>query len=351
MGHGILGKRIILRGEPGWHSIGRVFSLEDFVTIPEAINEVAGDIEIVKIPLQYEVDGNMVESGWSAIVRKPTHDDGEYINFGAASNSWNFSTYQEYGKALSGLSDRYPVETCGVLHRGARLFIALRSEDFAVLGKDEIKNYYVIDLSTRPGQANRVVYTPVRTVCANTLSLGIRRSSINVSIPHVKSADDLLLYAAQVISEVAKAKDDVKEVFDLMASTRLFGTSAFNSILNAAFPRPAKPLKLRLLEKIPVNQLAELGEDDELLQRVNSFEEEYARRCERVNQIRDAVWERYDIFNQDHPEFSETVWAAYQACTEVSDWREGRGGIGESVLFGARSKEKIRAFQACREFI
>jgi hypothetical protein len=40
-----------------------------------------------------------------------------------------------------------------------------------------------------------------------------------------------------------------------------------------------------------------------------------------------------------------TVWAAYNAVTEVSDWREGRNA-DESALFGSRAQEKSRAFNA-----
>ena len=35
--------------------------------------------------------------------------------------------------------------------------------------------------------------------------------------------------------------------------------------------------------------------------------------------------------------------------TETSDWREGRGSVAESVLFGPRSQEKVRAFKAALE--
>ena len=40
-----------------------------------------------------------------------------------------------------------------------------------------------------------------------------------------------------------------------------------------------------------------------------------------------------------------TAWAAYNAVTEVADWREGRGADA-SALFGGRAKEKSRAYEA-----
>jgi hypothetical protein len=64
--------------------------------------------------------------------------------------------------------------------------------------------------------------------------------------------------------------------------------------------------------------------------------------------LREAAKERFEAF--DPPRLRGTVWAAYNAVTEVADWREGRNA-DESALFGGRAKEKSRAYAAAMELI
>jgi len=53
--------------------------------------------------------------------------------------------------------------------------------------------------------------------------------------------------------------------------------------------------------------------------------------------------QQFEAFDPAH--LRGSVWAAYNAVTEVSDWRESFGSdVGASVLFGNRAKEKQRAY-------
>lgn len=63
--------------------------------------------------------------------------------------------------------------------------------------------------------------------------------------------------------------------------------------------------------------------------------------CYRANRLRLAGVERFEAFDPDN--LRGTVWAAYNAATEVSDWREGRGAEVASV-WGGRAREKASAF-------
>ena len=59
------------------------------------------------------------------------------------------------------------------------------------------------------------------------------------------------------------------------------------------------------------------------------------------------AYERYDIFNQEHPRVSETPWAIWQAVVETEDYRRGkeanRGRLTAS-LYGTRATTKQKAF-------
>jgi hypothetical protein len=72
--------------------------------------------------------------------------------------------------------------------------------------------------------------------------------------------------------------------------------------------------------------------------------------CARVDGYRATALALIARFNDEHTRHARTVWAAYNGCVELSDWRNGRGAAA-SVLFGPRAEEKARAYSAAIESI
>ena len=344
--HDIFGTRFYSRQKAAWHNLGETFALDADVSVTDAVSRTAVGIEVEAAPLHYVLDGEPHPTDQRAIVRRPTADDPEHRLFGVASENWTVAQYLDYAKALDPLSDTFPVETCGVLRGGETLFLSLRGDSFAVQSVDEVENYFVCVLSQVPGKGHRVLFTPRRVVCQNTLTLGIRQAQVNLRVPHTGDPTGTVAFAAQLVAEMTRATEKVEAYFEAMAKTAV-DSEGVETILRSAFPEPPMPAKVRLFQSLSAQQLAVMkgGHLNQAIMDAEGAMESWVVATDRVRQIRDGARVLYAKFNSEHPHLARTVWAAYNACTETSDWREGRGNVDHSAVFGPRSQEKVRAFK------
>lgn len=348
--HEIFGSRFYSRQKAAWHKLGETFDLDEKVSVVDAVSKTALGVEIDAAPLSYVYQGTAYETDQRVIIRKPTPEDPEPRVFGFATEQWTVAQYLDYARALDPLSETFPVETCGVLKSGETLFLALRGETFAVRDVDEIQNYFVAVINQVPGKGHRILFTPRRVVCANTLNLGIKQATINLQIPHTGDPTAMVGFAAQLVTEMTRATDKIAAYFEAMSRAKV-GDEGLERILKAAYPEPPVPAKVRLFQNLSPQQIAVM-KNSKLSQAIMDAEramESWIVASDRVLKIRDGAKVLYGKFNDEHPQFAGTVWAAYNACTETSDWREGRGSVDYSAIFGPRAQEKVRAFKAALE--
>ena len=348
--HEIFGERFYSRQKAAWHHLGETFDLGEKISVVDAVSKTAVGIEIDTVPLTYVYEGTTHETDQRAIIRKPTAEDPEPCVFGFASENWHVAQYLDYARALDPLSETFPIETCGVLKGGETLFLSLRGDSFAVRDVDEIENYFVAVLNQVPGKGHRILFTPRRVVCSNTLSLGIRQATINLQIPHTGDPTAMVGFAAQLVTEMTRATDKVAGYFEAMSKTKI-DEEGLEKLLRAAFPEPAVPSKVRLFQNLSPQQISVM-KNSRLNQTIMDAEramESWVQASDRVLKVREGAKVLYEKFNDEHPPLAGTVWAAYNASTETSDWREGRGSVDYSTLFGPRAQEKVRAFKAAVE--
>lgn len=350
MAHLIMGQRFIARSKPAWHNIAkRIFAEDEVLTAREAMAEVASDINVRSVPLVYTLDGRVVETKSRMLVRMPTADDLRTHELGIATDSWVASSYVELAESLNDLGKAYRVETAGLLQDGGLAFLCFRGEDYAVKG-DEMRTYFTANFSLTPGVGHRIFHSPVRTVCWNTNTQGEREATINLSIPHSADAKLRIQLASKLVGQFHEMKDKAQGIFTAFAERQVTQQDV-DSIIYAAFALPELPAKLRLLKQT----LSQTESDafkaaltGTLLADLVKEEERWEKQCENVQALRTAAQESFERFNPAH--LRGTAWAAYNAVTEVADWREGRNA-DESALVGGRAKEKGRAYMAAAALV
>lgn len=352
MSHEIFGERFVSRARPAWHSLGRVFDLNDPITAREAIDEIGGDVIIRKIPFTLEIGDAKVATGKSAIVRMPNKLNPDHEVFGTVSgNRYDVVQYTELGEALDPVSQAYPLETAGILKGGRFMFVGLRAGSFDVKGIDSerVDNYVVVLMSQEPGTSHRLIHTPVRVVCKNTLVYSQERAAINLPIPHTKNSADILAFGAELVANLDRKIHQTKIMYDAMASVPL-GDAGLDAILAAAFPEPSKPKNVRFFEDQGID-LATLADRDDkaLYEKIKTAHDAWAYKVARNAKRREGAAWAYEMICDEHPAIAGTVYAGYQAVTETSDWRDGRGEIAYSTILGSRADEKVRAFNAASE--
>lgn len=341
------------RKAPGWHGLGEVFDEFAKVSASEAVRKVTKGVEIVSRPVYAmidEQDGIKLNLAQKAIIRKPTDDDPQYRVFGVVGADWSQIDYVSLAERLDPLSREYKVETAGLLKEGGLCFLSLRGPDFDVSG-DQMNDYYIVNLSNLPGVSHRAFSSKVRVVCNNTNTMAISQASIDLAIPHTANAEARLAFATELIAKFRTVTAKSKEIFERFASVQITEAN-LHLLLEAAWPEPSMPNEVKMLHNAA-------GTADENLVRaafgdridtVMKLKDNWHRDVRRAHAIRKVGVERFEAF--DPARLRGSVWAAYNAVTEVSDWRESFGSdVGVSILFGNRAKEKQRAYAHAMELI
>lgn len=348
MAHEIFGARFLSRGVSAWHNLGRVFDADTRTSLADAVSEVSTGIEHGTTPLFYEVDGARHDAGLRAVVRRPTAEDAETRVLGTVGRDYELRQFGDYAQALNPLSDEYPVETAGILRKGDQLFFALRAETTGVKGRrgpaDEVSNYFVGLVNQRPGNAHSILHTPVRVVCANTLSMALGNNSVRVKIDHRAGAVDEMAAAASVVAAMKAGAEAGQAALTALARTAAT-PEQMDRVIRAAFPTPQRPRLLRLLGALTPEQVETMKGGTVAADKIDAARAAYEKTEAEAVAVRAAARERLDVFQQEFPHFAGTAWAVYNACTETADWRKGASAAGS--LFGDGAREKRRAFAAC----
>ena len=90
------------------------------------------------------------------------------------------------------------METAGSLKNGGEIWgLAKISEDFELVGEDQIKGYLLINQPHIVGRSMIIKLTPIRVVCNNTLTFALGSAGASFRIPHVKACGDEAIRAAE----------------------------------------------------------------------------------------------------------------------------------------------------------
>ena len=344
MSHKIMGQRVLSRSKPMWHGLGTIMPADENITASEAMARTAGDLEVKTVPVSCEIDGVQTPiSNHQAVVRMPTADTPKAEVFGIVGKDWKAESYVDLARGLDKLSEKYKVETAGVLENGKLAFLSMRGEDWDVVG-DEMQSYFIANLSLKPRTGHRIIHSPVRVVCWNTNTAAKDQASISLSIPHNADAKQQLGIAGTLIEKFHQAQAKTKETCEAFAK-RTVTVEEADRIFKAAFPDPTMPRKIQQLRDAVGGDEAftvfTKNLDPNAMAEIATAQARFEQLMEKRIALREEARTRYTGFSPSH--LGGTAWAAYNAVTEVADWREGKAP-GMSTVWGPRAGEKSRAF-------
>lgn len=269
-----------------WHGLG--------ISSAEPINAVTaysavGTYDVSKQPLLADMgDGTQIPTDYSIIVRQPTTDDPiirvfgapvfkdyELIDAGEAAHIWDRAMGNVGGKLAA------PTETFGVLGKGEEVFITTKSKTLSIKG-DEIDVYEFMYSPMYSGKAAVAGITPVRIVCANTLTLGMAQATQQFTITHTTGAKKRLEDALRDQHNNNLAMMDVvREAMLVLADKRIKDESQAKMLIKWVYPDPAEP---------QISWTAYSGLTME------QHEERYEEKLAKTNVTRDSV---YGLFMGD----------------------------------------------------
>lgn len=357
MAHDLYGERFLGRRDMAWHELGKVFPQELAIGVLEAVVAAGCDYVVHKVPLIAnvgEIDGfsqPVTLGNKVALMREPTQDEPCWHFFGTASDDYGLLQNTDIARVMETLNEVWPIETVGALKQGRTLFLTFDAGSEDVAG-EEIRKFFLVTDTKDGGTSAKIAFTPVRVVCQNTLTAGLKRAINSASIPHNINAIGELEFRVDLLKKLSEAQAATMNSFRAMAETDVSADSA-RLIFEAAYPYPSKPKKVMLLEELG-EDVQNLPEYDEVIESLKEVGSTYQYYIDRADLFREAVTDNYAILNEKHPESAHTAWMAWQAVTEAEDWRRGpstAGKIEASTLFGARAQAKRRAYNVAMEYV
>lgn len=338
----IFGDRFLGR-EPAWHRLGKVMDTTN-LTATEAMEIADIAFPVTKVPTLAEMpNGDLIETKQWAIVREPTKDDPEYRVLSTVGSEWTAIQTWELAQILDPVTEQYPVETVGALGHGEKVFFTLDAGEGLIAGEDHRLYYLVTDHRDGLG-ALQIAFTPVRIVCQNTLTVGLNTARVHVSLHHNKSIKADTQWYINIFNNMLQARDNVINTMNQLSLVSISNEDAIK-VLHSAYPNASMPRRLKLASDITPD---DVGKDTwiQLLNDKAYYSIEYDKAKERVQNIRNAAWERYESFNDSFPKVAGTPWAIWQAIVETEDYRKGKkdGSSDRAVLYGNRAEAKARSF-------
>lgn len=349
MAHKIFGERFLSRKEPAWHKLGEVFSPDLKILASEAVQKVAGDVIVQAFPVFAELPERLDLPNQRAIIRLPTQDAPKHEVLGITSDKWVPDSYVSLAKSLDALSETHLVETAGTLEEGGLCFLSLRGEDWDVQG-DINRSYFVLNLSLSPGKGHKIFHSPVRVVCWNTNTMAENSATIHLGIQHSADAKRQITLAADCVRRFKDLQQKTKEIFDAMAKVNV-NQDMLDKIFSSAHPEPKPSPRLRLLNTLGTEASEVFKRDlkgtdfEKIVKDQEALENARERRRERL----EACAERFEAFEPSN--LRGTVYAAYNAVTEVADWRGNGKNADRATMWGNRATEKAKAFSAALEYV
>lgn len=222
-------------GESPWHGLGT--ALDNPATAAEAIVAAGLDYHIDLLPLQ-TTDGRPVPRRKAAV----RSDNGTVL--GVVGNSYvpiqNAAAFEFLDAVVADGGLRY--HTVGALGRGERIWLLAKLPGhIRVNDSDDITEKYLLLSNSHDGTAAlRVFFTPIRVVCANTLSIAHRQGRHHgVSVLHKGDLQAKVQEAQKVLGIAHRFYEEVELKIDVLAHhypTR----EQLDQLFSSLFPDPVE---------------------------------------------------------------------------------------------------------------
>lgn len=312
---------------PAWHELGTLLAAPP--TIAEAIVAAGLDWGVDLVPSTIDYRGVQLATGKYAVVRdddmKVLGNVGE--DYRTVQNIDAFRWFQPFLDA--GLAD---IEAAGSLRGGSRIWVLakVRNATAEIVPGDKVESYILLAHAHDGTLAIHCGVTPIRVVCANTLSCAVKGRS-TLRIRHTKGAEDALAAAQEVVAKANGKFDEAAKVYKALAGIYLRDGKQLRAFVDKVFPAPKKTADLvneaykgvvgaDLMSEVKAAKANEALVDELLTSAAEGAVADEKNR--RIYADIEALFEHGT--GNDMPGVKGTAWGLYNAATHYYSHVQGR---------------------------
>lgn len=123
-------------------------------------------------------------------------------------------------------------QTAGFFGNGERIFVSAKLPKNIFVQDDVIENYLVFTTSHDGSSGVKILFTPIRIVCENTLNAAIHDSTNYISFRHTKSVHNNLDIATEILETCNNKISNLQEQFILMKKIKITDEKAQQTFAN-----------------------------------------------------------------------------------------------------------------------
>ena len=307
-------------GQVPWHGLGT--HLENAMTAEEAITAGGLDWEVVKQPVYFDEQRRIMVKDRFVTRRSDRLDaaDGGYL--GCVGRDYEPLLNRDAFSFLNPLriADKAVFHTVGALDGGRRVWLLAKLPgEIRVIGDDITEKYLLLSNSHDGTSAVRIMFTPIRVVCQNTLNMALRDTS-GLSIRHHADVHERVQQAYKLLGLVNEAYDQAAVLMRAMAKVQI-NSQRLREYFESVLPLPTE----------------------------DQVERER-------NQLRHQRWEQLfgEGIGNSMPGVRGTVWAAYNGITQWVDRESYTNRLKnplKSIWFGQGRLLKEKAFSQAERLL
>ena len=219
-------------------------------------------------------------------------------------------------------------QTAGFFGNGERIFVSAKLPDNILVNGDPVENYLVFTNSHDGSSGVKILFTPIRVVCQNTLNAAIRGASNYVTFRHTNNVHSKIGIAQEILG-ISKIKvQETNEYYNFLNTIKVTDDQVVNYICG------------QVLTDEESFRLKETGHyNKELVYRSFGAMQDAKISTRKMNVISD-MWDYYQG-GIGQKEIAGTAWGAFNAVSGYYSNVDNSNGIKrlDSLLYGDKGRK------------
>lgn len=145
----------------------------------------------------------------------------------------NTEAFSFFDKAIG--KDKAIWQTAGFFGNGERVFVSAKLPNNILVNGDPVENYLVFTTSHDGSCGVKILFTPIRVICENTLNAAIHQASNYVSFRHTNSVHANINIADEILGICKNTTFDLNDKYNMMYKTSMTDEQAQQVFANIIF--------------------------------------------------------------------------------------------------------------------
>ena len=236
----------------------------------------------------------------------------------------NTEAFSFFDKAIG--KDKAIWQTAGFFGNGERVFVSAKLPNNILVNGDPVENYLVFTTSHDGSCGVKILFTPIRVICENTLNAAIHQASNYVSFRHTASVHKNIDTAHEILGICREKTEFLAEQYEAMSKIKMTDAQVNEYFVNL------------ILSETEKQKVLDTGHTfEQLISKNWRAVEDSEVSMKKINVLHN-MREYYEV-GPGQKQYLGTGWGAYNAVTGYYSNVDNAEGIKrfDKLVFGSQS--------------